>query len=134
MKTGNGKFTSTELQSIDRADDLKISPFRTDGKTYGTPTWIWEVVVDGELYVRAYNGINGRWYQAALQQKAGRIHAAGMVKEVTFEAIKDNELLQAKIDEAYRIKYGNSPYFPPMVQSKAKAATVRIIPKMLNQQ
>jgi hypothetical protein len=24
--------------------------------TYGTPTWIWSVAVDGALYVRAYNG------------------------------------------------------------------------------
>lgn len=40
-----------------RSDDLHISPFREDGKTYGTPTWIWSVVVDGGLYVRAYNGL-----------------------------------------------------------------------------
>jgi hypothetical protein len=28
-----------------------------------------------------------RWYQAALKQKEGRIIAAGMTKEVTFEAV-----------------------------------------------
>ncbi|KVA52982.1 hypothetical protein WI61_24690 [Burkholderia cepacia] len=49
-------WTQVELARIDRADDLKIAPFREDGSTYGTPTWIWEVVVDGELYVRGYNG------------------------------------------------------------------------------
>jgi hypothetical protein len=32
--------------------------------TYGTPTWIWSVVVDGALYVRPYNGPDSRWYQA----------------------------------------------------------------------
>jgi hypothetical protein len=25
--------------------------------TPGTPTWIWSVVVDGQLYVRGYNGM-----------------------------------------------------------------------------
>jgi hypothetical protein len=51
--------------------------------TYGTPTWIWSVAVDDALYVRTYNGQNSRWHQAAVRQKAGRIIAAGMTKEVT---------------------------------------------------
>ena len=123
------KFTIEELQSIDNADDLKISPFREDGKTYGTPTWIWEVVVDGDLYVRAYNGTNGRWYRSAIRQKAGRIHAAGMVKDVVFEAVHDDVSLQEKIDGAYKAKYSNSPYLPPMISGRTKEATVRIVPK-----
>jgi hypothetical protein len=53
MITIQNKFRKEELHNIDEADDLKISPFRADGTTYGTPTWIWEVVVDGDLYVRA---------------------------------------------------------------------------------
>ena len=47
-------WSKDELRKIAEADDLHISPFREDGKTYGTPTWIWSVVVDGALYVRAY--------------------------------------------------------------------------------
>lgn len=43
--------------------------------------------MDSDLYVRAYNGVNSRWYKSALQQKAGRIQAAGMIKEVTFEPV-----------------------------------------------
>ncbi len=65
-----------ELRKIAEADDLHISPFRDDGKTYGTPTWIWSVAVGDALYVRACNGVKSRWYQAALKQKAGRISAA----------------------------------------------------------
>lgn len=42
-----------ELAKIAEADHLHISPFREDGVTYGTPTWIWSVVVDDALYVRA---------------------------------------------------------------------------------
>ena len=77
-----------ELRAIARADDLHVAPFREDGKTYGTPTWIWSVAVDGELYVRAYSGRSSRWHQAALRQKAGRITAAGMMKDVVFEAVE----------------------------------------------
>ncbi|MCC6834758.1 MAG: DUF2255 family protein [Cytophagales bacterium] len=122
------QFSKEELQQIDKSDDLKISPFRADGISYGTPTWIWEVVVDGELYVRAYNGKSGRWYQSAIQQKAGRIHAAGMIIDVAFEPVNDKNL-NHKIDEAYRKKYSSSPYLPPMINKQAKEATIRIIPK-----
>ena len=45
-----------ELQRIAGTDDLHISPLREDHVTYGTPTWIWCVVVGGRLFVRAYNG------------------------------------------------------------------------------
>jgi hypothetical protein len=116
-----------ELHKIAEADDLHIAPFREDGKTYGTPTWIWSVMVDSALYVRAYNGKNSRWYQAALQQKAGRITVAGLTREVTFEHV-DGEI-NDQIDEAYRAKYKGSPYLTPMIGSRARAATVKVVPR-----
>jgi len=45
-----------ELRKIAETDGLHSAPFREDAKTYGTPTWIWSVVVDDGLYVRGYNG------------------------------------------------------------------------------
>lgn len=121
------KFSKNNLEQINNADDLKISPFRADGATYGTPTWIWNVVVDGDLYVRAYNGIHSRWYQSACAQKAGRIHAAGKITEVSFEPVEG--AINDKIDAAYRKKYSSSPYLSPMINKRAKAATIKIIPK-----
>lgn len=49
-------WSKDELRKIAEGDDLHISPFREDGVTYGTPTWIWSVAVGDALYVRAYNG------------------------------------------------------------------------------
>jgi len=95
-----------ELQRIADSDDLHIAPFREDGRTHGTPTWIWSVVVDNELYVRGYNGRKSRWYQAAIRQKAGRITAAGMTKDVSFEPVHGAS--NDRIDDAYRRKYGKS--------------------------
>lgn len=129
MNSENKQFTEEELKRIDEADDLKISPFRADGVTYGTPTWIWAVVVDGELYVRAYNGKHSRWYQSAIEQKAGRIHAAGIIKEVTFKPVEGD--INTQIDEAYKRKYSESPYLSPMISRRAAAATVKIIPNNL---
>jgi hypothetical protein len=123
-------WSNDELSKIDRADDLKIAPFREDGVTYGTPTWIWEVVVDGALYVRGYHGQKSRWYQAAVHQKAGRIIAAGMTRMVAFEPVDGP--INDRIDDAYRAKYGKSQYLPPMVSTRARAATVRITPREAN--
>ncbi|MCA9418734.1 MAG: DUF2255 family protein [Candidatus Omnitrophica bacterium] len=119
-------WSENELKKIAEADDLHISPFREDGVTYGTPTWIWSVAVDDGLYVRAYNGHNSRWYQSALQQKAGRITAAGLTKEVTFEPVGGP--INDHIDDAYRKKYQGSPYLDPMIGQRARAATVRVVP------
>ena len=94
--------------------------------TYGTPTWIWSVAINGALYVHGYNGQDSRWYQAAMRQKAGRITAAGMTKDVTFEPAAGpiNDL----IDDAYRAKYHRSPYLSPMIGACARFATVQVIP------
>lgn len=116
-----------ELRRIAEADDLHIAPFREDGKTYGTPTWIWSVAVGDVLYVRAYNGRQSRWHQAAMQQKAGRIIAAGMTKEVSFEPIDGP--INDRIDDAYRAKYAASSYLKPMISTRARAATVEVVPR-----
>jgi hypothetical protein len=121
------KWKTDELRKIAESDDLHVSPFRENGKTYGTPTWIWSVVVDDALNVRAYNGENSGWYKAALKQKAGRIIAAGMTKEAIFEPVEGG--INDRIDDAYRAKYGGSPYLPPMISARARSATVKIIPR-----
>jgi hypothetical protein len=123
-------WAKDELREIVAADDLHIAPFREDGVTYGTPTWIWCVAVDGDLFVRGYNGQSSRWYQAAVRQKAGRIVATGITKEVNFEPVDGHAI--DRIDEAYRAKYRGSPYLDPMIGNRARAATVRIVPQVSN--
>ena len=127
-------WSKEDLSKIAEADDLHISPFREDGVTYGTPTWIWSVAVDDTLYVRGYNGQKSRWYQAAVRQRAGRIIAAGMTKEVAFEPVDGplNILINNRIDDAYRVKYHGSPYLSPMIASRARSATVKVVPREIN--
>jgi len=127
-------WSKDELRKIAEADDLHISPFREDGVTYGTPTWIWSVAVDDVLYVRGYNGQNSSWYKAAMRQKAGRIIAAGMTKDVMFEPVDGpgDARIGDRVDEAYREKYRGSAYLNPMISKRARAATVKIMPREIS--
>ena len=121
------EWNKEELKKTSETDDLHISPFREDGKTYGTPTWIWSVVVGDDLFVRAYNGKNSSWYKAAVKQKAGRVTAAGMIKEVTFEQVDGD--INNLVDSAYEKKYKGSPYLKPMINERARSATIKVKPK-----
>ena len=120
-------WSKDELRRIAGADDLHISPFREDGVTHGTPTWIWSVAVDDALYVRAYHGRESRWHRAAIRHGAGRITAAGITKEVSFEPV--DVPINDRVDDAYRAKYRGSPYLSPMTGARARSATVKVMPR-----
>lgn len=106
-------WSKDELRKIAGSDDLQVSPFPEDGMTYGTPTWIWSVVVGGEVYARAYNGRQPPWYKAATRQKAGQIKATGMTREVVFEPVSGP--IGGRIDRAYRAKYHGNSYLNSMI-------------------
>ena len=120
-------WSQAELRAIAENDDLFVSPFRADGTTYGTPTQTWALVVDGHVYVRAANGGQSKWYQAAVSQKAGRVRVADTSYEVTFEPVGRD--LDAAIDAAYEQKYPGSSAVPIMQGEGPKSATVRISPR-----
>jgi hypothetical protein len=123
------KWTKEQITEFSRADDMHVSPFYEDGKNYGTPTWIWSVVVDGDLYVRAYNGQQSRWYQSAMTQGAGQIKFAGQTFETIYTDASGDAILDQKINAAYSSKYQGSPYLSPMLAKGPVSATVKISPK-----
>ncbi|MFV0458195.1 MAG: DUF2255 family protein [Actinomycetales bacterium] len=88
------------VEQIAATDDFHIAPYHPDGETTGTLTWIWSVVVDGRVFVRAWNGTRGRWYRSAIAQRAGRITAAGREHEVEF--VFDLELPLEDAADGYR--------------------------------
>ena len=127
-RSDQARWDAKTIQAFAEADDLHVSPFREDGKTYGTPTWIWSVVVDGSLYARAVHGTKSSWNHAAVTQGAGRIRLAGGVHEVTFTAITDQSLWD-RIDGAYGEKYAGSPYLKDVTGQVQRESTVRIDPR-----
>jgi len=117
-------WTADQLAVIEQNQDLFVSPFRPDGHTRGTPTQTWALVVDGDVYVRAANGPQLRWYRAAIAQQAGRVRVGGQDFDVTFESATEAD--QAAIDSAYEAKYPGSSAGLIMQGSGPRSATVRI--------
>ena len=112
------------IEMISELNDFHIAPYREDGETFGTLTWIWVVEVEGSLYVRAYNGVNSIWYKSALSQKSGKIKSNGTEFKVQFQPISGE--INDEIDAAYKAKYNGSPYLQSMISDRAKAATVKV--------
>ena len=104
-------WTDDDLRLIADTADLYVAPFREDGRTYGTFTRTWALVVDGDVYVRAANGQDSRWYRAAIAQRAGRVRVADRTLEVTFERAPSDV---DGIDLTYEAKYPGSSAVPVM--------------------
>ncbi|HEY9469274.1 MAG TPA: DUF2255 family protein [Propionibacteriaceae bacterium] len=121
-------WTDTELSRIGPADELEIASYRHDG-TLRPYTTIWVVRLGDELYVQSWRGRSGVWFRRALQRHEGRIRAAGIERDVTFEEPDDS--VHPAIHEAYRSKYARyrDSYVRPMVEPDATAATFRLIPR-----
>jgi hypothetical protein len=122
----NGVDKKTNCAGSPRVMIFTLLPF-VRMASLGTPTWSWSVAVDGALYVRACHGPKSRWYRAALRQRAGRISAAGTTRDVTFMPVEGpiNDL----IDDAYRAKYGGSPYLSSMISARSRNATMKVMPR-----
>ena len=94
--------------------------------TYGTPVSIWSVRSTPPFRCGATTGaiLVGIRPQCG---SGGRIIAAGMKKEVTFEPVDGP--INDRIDNAYRAKYHDSPYLSPMIGALARSATVKVMPR-----
>jgi hypothetical protein len=121
-------WKTDELARFARADEPQVSIQEEDDVRYTRPAPIWVVVVDDALYARSYLGQKGRWYQAALSRRVGRLSVGGALVEITFEPASG--AVDDRVDDAYRAKYGASPYLAPMIAVEARATTLRIAPRI----
>lgn len=119
-------WTKEELDAIFKDDNLYISIPNEDGSLH-KPTWIWIAQAGENLYCRGYAGTSARWYQSAKRAGEGHISVGGVEKDVRFEFPTDKET-NDQVDEGYRQKYEGSPYLPPMINERARQATVRLVP------
>jgi hypothetical protein len=113
---------SKQRDRLAAAAEIDVAPRRADG-TLAPYTTIWIVAVGDDLYVRSYRGPRGSWYRTARHTGRGRIRTGGDDLDVTFADATDISLDAA--DDAYRAKYGRSPYVDAMVARDARATTLK---------
>src|ERR1700738_1618087 len=117
----NGMTNS--LLPLAKREEIVIGFTRSDGSKGSTP--IWDVEVDGELYVRSGGGLQGGWYRRLRHNPEGEVRAGRDVYPVHVEPVGD-VVLQARVTEAYRAKYGYSPFARPFFQPDSIAATLHL--------
>ena len=122
-------WTGSELDKIGTAEELDIASLRVDG-TLRKPVTIWVVRLDDDLYVRAYKGRTGLWFQGVLTRHAGRIQSGGVDKDVSFVEEAD-PAINDRIDTAFLTKYRHydPQYVDPMLTPDARAATIKLVPR-----
>ena len=114
--------TARQLADTAEVEVVVPAPGRPD-----THTPIWIVAVDDDLYVRSWKGEAGIWYRRARRHGTGAVVAHGQPHQVQFTAT-DDPAVNARIDEAYRSKYGNSSYAQAMTRPPATSTTMRLDP------
>lgn len=108
-------WTKDELAKIAAADELEVTPARSDG-TLRKPVTIWVVRHGDDLYVRSWHGRNSSWFRGVEERDEGHVRAGGVDKDVAFEEVDD---VNDEVDAAYRAKYNR--YVDPMVAPQARA-------------
>jgi len=123
-------WTTDELNKIGKAEELQIASLRKDGFMRSMRI-IWVVRVGDDLYVRSVNGRISDWFRGVQSRHEGQIKAGGVVKDVTFIEVTD-ENVNAQIDAAYADKYRRyASIIPSINDPKARAATIRIVPRSI---
>jgi hypothetical protein len=106
-------WTNDELPRIEHAEELQMTPSRSDGTPH-TPVPIWVVRDGDDLYVRSFRGSAGAWYRAARASHEGRIRSGGVDKDVTLVEVTDPGV--------------NDASTPPTAPSTSATARVTSIP------
>ncbi|MFF5010075.1 DUF2255 family protein [Streptomyces phaeochromogenes] len=126
--TSTSAWTSQELDSIERAEELEIASLRRSGEL-GSRRTVWVVRVGDGIYVRSVNGPGSDWYRGTRARQEGRIQAGGVGKDVTI--IDAGDEVNDAVDTAYRTKYGHyAAYIVKAITSpEASSTTMRLEPR-----
>jgi hypothetical protein len=111
------------LDYFARTSTINIATQLRAGGEVVTP--IWGVVVDGVPFIRSGYGAGSKWYRRVQRTRRatfvdGGQHYPGAVTNI------DDEATNARVDAAYRAKYGTSSSVTQMVGPTARQFTMRV--------
>lgn len=120
-------WAEEQIEEIHTGNDFHVAPYREDGRTPGTPVWVWAATLDGLIFVRTGNPAS-RWFAAAIEQGAGDVRLGDASVPVVFAHITEDVLLD-RIDAAFVAKYAEDPYFSTEVLQRSRARVLAISPR-----
>lgn len=112
------RFASTEEIEI----RTKAGP---SGRSIRTPVWV--VVVGSDVYVRAVRGVKGKWYRSFTSDAQPAVILEGARVHVRPVAVSERAEIE-RVTEAYREKYGASPWLGGVLKPHTLDATLRLEP------
>ncbi|WP_186325343.1 DUF2255 family protein [Cellulosimicrobium sp. TH-20] len=115
--------TDQALAEIGAASEIRIATRRRDGSTR-RPIPIWIVCVDGEVYIRSYNGPTGSWYRQAITHPYAEISANGHTASVQLTPADPST--RGDVDRAYLAKYGHGSYGAAMTTDATAQTTLHL--------
>lgn len=95
-----------DWSNLERVIELEIRPEKP---------WslhVWNVVIDGELYVPSANGARRRWTAVAIKEPLVRVRTNGHIYEQRIEQVTDPALRQ-QVGQALAQRYGFEPAKDP---------------------
>ena len=117
-------WNKDELHRIGKAHESRLAGRRADGTLHRFVV-VWQVQVDNKIYARSVNGAHAQWYRGTEETGEGRIEAGGVTRDVVFTR---EDLLDDRIDDAYRLKYGTGSAVESITSERAISTTLRIDP------
>ncbi|MFF0668700.1 SDR family NAD(P)-dependent oxidoreductase [Streptomyces tendae] len=122
-------WTQDELDRINAEPYFTVGATLPDGTTPKTVD-IWSVPVGDRIFIRSYNGTQGKWYGPALKTGRGRISAGGVEKSVRFVPVDpDDEETNQAVDASYLEKYADSEYSVTMSTEPVRRNTLEVVPQ-----
>lgn len=122
-------WTQDELDRINAETYFTVGAMLPDGTTPKTVD-IWSVPVGMRIFIRSFNGTQGKWYGPALETGRGRVSAGGVEKNVRFVPVaSDDEETNQAVDASFLDKYADSPYSVTMSTEPVRRNTLEVIPE-----
>ncbi len=118
-------WTDAELQELNDAYEVRVAGRHDDGSSR-TLTIVWQVVVDGNLYLRSVRGVDGQWYKGVAHHFEGFLQWGSTTRAVTYtlDASHDDA-----VDAAYFAKYGRGAPSQSITSASARQTTMRVDPR-----
>ncbi len=116
-------YSATELDLIDRTQEVDIETNGADGTVHRTT--IWAIVDEGDVFVRSYRGPGARWYREALAEPSAALHVDGQRLPVRVVHAPDADSIE-RTSAGFLRKYAGDPAAKAMVVPELLDLTLRL--------